>query len=136
MLLDLHQQRERAKAKISKRARTRGQLTAKQRELVLSKTDCRCHICGGSVEGEPWQADHVLARSGGGAHDVDNYLPAHSLCNNYRWDYLSEEFKWILKIGVWTRTQIEMRNALGLELAKQFMAYEKRRVARRRRRPS
>ena len=37
------------------------------------------------------QADHVLAHSAGGGNRLeDNYLPAHALCNNYRWDYLSE----------------------------------------------
>jgi hypothetical protein len=33
-------------------------------------------------------------------------LPAHSTCNNYRWDYLPEEFQYILKLGVWASTQM------------------------------
>ena len=66
----------------------RMRLTAKERSAVFAKTAGRCHICGGSVAGEAWQADHVLAHSAGGVHSADNYLPAHSLCNNYRWDYL------------------------------------------------
>jgi hypothetical protein len=28
-----------------------------------------------------------LAHSTGGKHRVDNYLAAHSVCNNYRWHY-------------------------------------------------
>src|SRR3712207_8439206 len=47
------------------------------------------------------------AHSSGGAHSADNYLPAHTLCNNYRWDYSPEEFQLVLKIGVWARTRSE-----------------------------
>jgi 5-methylcytosine-specific restriction endonuclease McrA len=106
-------------------------LSRDQRTSILEKTDARCHICGGDVSSERWQADHVLARSGGGAHVEDNYLPAHQLCNNYRWDYLSDEFQYILKLGVWARTQIEKNTLLGRQIAEKFSRYEARRVARR-----
>jgi hypothetical protein len=53
----------------------------------------------------------------GGAHSVDNFLPAHALCNNYRWDYSAEEFQYILKLGVWIRTQIEQETQLGRHAA-------------------
>lgn len=49
----------------------------------------------------------MLAHSGVVAHRLDNYLPAHTLCNNYRWNYGCEEFQLILKLGVWPRAQIE-----------------------------
>jgi len=78
-----------------------------------------------------WQADHVMAHSAGGVHEVDNYLPAHSLCNNYRWDYLPEEFQYILKLGVWTRTQIERGTLLGDNVASSFAGHEAGRVKRR-----
>ena len=29
---------------------------------------------------------------------MDNYLPAHATCNNYRWDYTAAEFQEILKL--------------------------------------
>jgi hypothetical protein len=89
--------------------RTRQMLSAAERRQILAKTAGRCHICGGAIEGA-WHADHVLAHSGGGGHIADNYLPAHALCNNYRWDYSSEEFQYILKLGVWIRTQIERKS--------------------------
>jgi hypothetical protein len=79
-----------------------------------------------------WQADHVLAHSGGGEHRADNYLPAHVLCNNYRWDYSAEEFQHILKLGVWLRTQIELAKPVGRLAAKHFVAHEKKRHGRRR----
>ncbi len=115
----------------SKSARTRrGTLRPDARQAVLAKTGGHCHICGGFISDSEWQADHVLAHSGGGAHSIDNYLPAHKLCNNYRWDYLPEEFQYILKLGVWVRTQIEKGTVLGRACAVGFSAHEQRRVDR------
>jgi hypothetical protein len=105
-------------------------LSRKERQLILAKTNGRCHICGGVVS-ERWQADHVLAHSGGGVHVVDNYLPAHAVCNNYRWDYTSDEFQEILKLGVWIRLQMEHKTPLGLTAAVRYLAHDKRRAARR-----
>lgn len=110
--------------------RRRRSLNAAERELVLGKTAQRCHICGGEV-GPAWQADHVLAHSAGGSRDAENYLAAHLLCNNYRWDYLPQEFQWILKIGVWARTHMERRTRLGREMAEAFVKNEARRERRR-----
>jgi hypothetical protein len=58
-------------------------------------------------------------------------LAAHALCNNYRWDYGSEEFQWILKIGVWARRQMETNSALGKAMLRGFFEYDRRRHARR-----
>jgi hypothetical protein len=111
----------------------RAVLSKKEREQVLRKTGSRCHICGGQITGKDWQADHVLAHSTGGKHSVDNYLPAHSICNNYRWHYDAEEFQWILKLGVWMRTQIERRTAIGETVGQKFCSYERQRHGRRKR---
>ena len=108
----------------------RRSLTADERATILQKTAARCHICGGAFEAEePWEADHVFPHAQGGAHSVGNYLPAHSICNNYRWFYAVEELQWILKLGVWLRTQIEKEKEPAL--AQKFIQYEKRRDARR-----
>ena len=109
----------------------RGLLTKGQRQQILASTGGRCHICGGIISLK-WQADHVLAHSSGGRHSLENYLPAHSLCNNYRWDYSTEEFQWILKLGVWARTQIERETPLGLQIRDRFFNYERNRLKRRR----
>lgn len=105
-------------------------LSKKRREDVLEKTGARCHICGGRVKG-PWQADHVLSHSKGGDHSTDNYLPAHSTCNNYRWDYNPEEFREIMKLGIWVRTQIIKRSELGMNVAGKFVKHEANRIKRR-----
>jgi hypothetical protein len=130
LLRMLRAERRTKKAAQKQLARRRRALSAAERQRVLAKTGGRCHICGGSVD-ERWQADHVLAHSGGGGTDADNYLAAHGLCNNYRWDYLPEEFQTILKLGVWARTQIERGSPLGHQIASAFIAYEKVRRGRR-----
>ena len=105
-------------------------LTKTQREEVLVKTGGKCHICGGAIE-ESWQADHVIAHSAGGGNRSENFLPAHALCNNYRWDYLPQEFELILKLGVWARSQIERATVVGKAISTAFAAYELRRAGRR-----
>jgi 5-methylcytosine-specific restriction endonuclease McrA len=123
----------RMEQKISVRATgiKRRSLRPSQRDAVLTKTGSRCHICGGKIEGkEEWSADHVFAHSQGGQHVLDNYLPAHNLCNTYRWFYGAEEFQWILKLGVWLRTLIERENPLSMTLCNNFVKYERRRDAR------
>jgi hypothetical protein len=111
-------------------------LTLSERDLILRKTGRRCHICGGKIgRGEIWQADHILAHTYGGAHSIENYLPAHSICNNYRWFFGAEEFQWILKLGVWFRMQIERRDSLAMALAEKFVKHEQNRISRQRKRP-
>jgi hypothetical protein len=102
-----------------------------ERETVLAKTAGRCHICGGDVEGNSWHADHVLAHTAGGVHDIENYLAAHALCNMYRCNLLPEEFQWVLKIGIWARTQMERKGPLGQEMCEMFLEYEANRERRR-----
>ncbi|NNE17254.1 MAG: HNH endonuclease [Myxococcales bacterium] len=120
---------KRRQAKTSNNASRRA-LTSKQRDLVLQKTDGRCHICGGKV-GHKWQADHVSSHAHGGAHAEDNYLAAHALCNNYRWHYLPEELQVVMKLGIWARMQVEKGTPLGMEIAERFVAHERRRESRR-----
>jgi 5-methylcytosine-specific restriction endonuclease McrA len=125
-----HDREERKEASRSNRP-ARQLLRPSERAHILAKTAGRCHICGGIISDSAWHADHVLAHSAGGTHDANNYLPAHALCNKYRWDYSAEEFQLILKLGVWTRTQIERRTALGRQAAAAFLAHEHTRQARR-----
>jgi 5-methylcytosine-specific restriction endonuclease McrA len=119
----MREQRRRGRA-------SRKPLSKRSREAILKKTDGRCHICGGQVD-EAWQADHIVAHGKGGHHAVENYLPAHPLCNNYRWHYLPKEFQYVLKIGVWARLQIEKGTPLGRGIALGFASYERSRERRR-----
>ena len=131
-LAELRNARRDRQSRQRKAPRPRKSLTAGQRVEVLAKTANRCHICGGKIAPTaPWHADHVLSHSDGGAHSIDNYLPAQSLCNNYRWDYSAEEFQWVLKIGVWARRRMESGSTRGTELAIGFYEHEVRNYKRR-----
>jgi len=132
LLRRLHGSRNRQSDKLRKDRPRRKSLTAADRAEVLRKADGRCHLCGGKVEGTAWDADHVFAHSSGGAHSIGNYLPAHKLCNSYRWHYGPEEFRLILKLGVWLKTQIEKGTVVGIAAGERFTAYEKDRVGRQR----
>jgi hypothetical protein len=124
----LHELRAKRRGRVIRTRRAA--LRRADRGEVLGKTGGRCHICGGIVEPNDWQADHVLAQAAGGKHSVDNYLPAHTLCNNYRWNYDAEEFQWILKLGVWLRTQIETKKPIGLRAGQTFCDYDRKRAGR------
>lgn len=128
-LQKLRVRREAQKALNKASGATRMPLTGAERKQILAKTDGRCHICGGDII-DQWHADHVRSHSSGGEHSVENYLASHASCNNYRWDYLPEEFEIILKLGVLARTQIENETELGQTLAKSFQAKERQRIKR------
>ncbi len=122
---------DRRRKKLDRRNKGRRRsLTDAQRREILQKTDGHCHICGGRIEGK-WEADHVFSHALGGEHHVDNFLPAHRTCNNYRWFYGKEEFQWILKLGVWLRTKIEQDSPIGREAAGSFLAKDRKRHERR-----
>lgn len=108
----------------------RKRLSKKAKTELLEKTGSRCHICGGEIEDDNWHADHVLPHAKGGLDDSINFLPAHAICNSYRKAYEPEEFQWILKLGVWLKTQIEKGTSIGDQASAQFFKYEKRRSAR------
>jgi 5-methylcytosine-specific restriction endonuclease McrA len=130
MLRELHKQRK--YRVVSKRGehKQRSSLKINERKEILGKTAGRCHICGGVIEEGNWQADHVLAHSADGKHSIDNFLPAHDLCNNYRWHYDAEEFQWILKLGIWLRTQIERETPIGRSAGDSFCKYDGNRAGR------
>jgi hypothetical protein len=130
----LHRKRAAQHKKSRAENRRRKNPRGKAREDVLKTTGSQCHVCGALIDVEqPWQADHVLAHSGGGPDSTQNFLPAHRLCNNYRWDYGSEEFQWILKMGVWARTLMKNSSpgkGLGRRMAESFFNYDHKRQER------
>ena len=130
-LHQIHEDRRQLKEASRSSRPARQQLSEVERAHILAKTAGRCHVCGGLITDSGWHADHVLAHSAGGTHSADNYLPAHAICNSYRWDYSAEEFQHILKLGVWARTQVERRTEIGREVADAFLVYERARNARR-----
>src|SRR5579862_120114 len=101
------------------------------RDAILQKTGGRCHICGGNIDKDSYlEADHVFPAKGGGPSNIDNYLPAHGLCNSAKWDQSGEELQWVLKIGVWAKHAMEGKGNLGRQMVNDFWASERRRVNR------
>lgn len=129
-LSGIREVRRNTKALEKKNRQKRQRLSKPQRQTILEKTDGRCHICGGVIEGA-WEADHVLSHSKGGVHSTENYLATHRTCNNYRWDYNSDEFQEIMKLGIWLRSQIEKQTKTGRDAAERFVKYETNRIMRR-----
>ncbi|WP_133501990.1 HNH endonuclease [Cognatilysobacter terrigena] len=131
---ELRLRRRAIKAASKQSVKARVALTNAQRAHVLAKTDNRCHICGGVISESTWHADHVFPHSSGGAHSVDNYLPAHAVCNSYRWDYTPEDYQLILKLGVWLKGEILRETSTGKQAAEKFV--KKQVSVAKRRRPS
>ncbi len=102
----------------------RSALNLKQRVIILEKTNGHCHFCGIALDTTNFQADHVKAHCAGGLHELNNYLPACNICNNYRWHYSSEELQIILKLGVWAKSKMHNDPELGLQIANGFMKHE------------
>lgn len=130
-LATLRRKRRRRELWIRSHGQKRKSLTSSERQTIMKKTGGRCHICGEEIQGK-WTADHVSPRAHGGPHITENYLPAHRICNQYRWFFGPEEFQWILKLGVWFRTQIQRKKPGALTLADRFLLHEKSRDRRRR----
>ena len=130
-LATLRRKRRKRELEIRSRGPKRQSLTPSERQTIMKKTGGRCHICGEEIQGK-WSADHVSPRAQGGSHGTDNYLPSHPICNQYRWFFGPEEFQWILKLGVWFRTQIQRKKPAALILADGFLLHEKSRDRRRR----
>lgn len=122
--------RSRRKAK-KKKAKRNYSLSVASKKIILKKTGHTCHICGCRVTLRNFQADHVKAHSSSVNNKIDNFLPACTLCNNYRWFYEPEEMKWILKLGVWLKTKIEKETPVGMLAAELFITHDKKRRTRR-----
>lgn len=106
-------------------------LSKEQRLRVFEKTSGQCHVCGAEINLNSFQADHVKPFSSGGNDIVDNFLPACSQCNNYRWDYSPSEIQWILKLGVWLKTKIQTKSEEGLCVLPSLIRDEIKREKRR-----
>ncbi|MEP6513915.1 MAG: HNH endonuclease signature motif containing protein [Parafilimonas sp.] len=103
------------------KAKRQYRLTKEERKIIHMKTGGKCQVCGQEVLVDKFEADHVKSYSSGGTSITDNFLPACRTCNNYRWHYLPAEFQWILKLGVWARTEIANDSDLGRLMANVFI---------------
>ncbi|SRR5258708_8979772 len=125
LLWQLHdRRREDVRARRKDRGPRRSPSDA-DRESILAKTANRCHICGGTIHGDDWVADHLASFATGGESEQSNYLPAHDECNGFKWYYSPRELRWILRMGIWARNKMEKDS--GKQLRDQFWSWEKNR---------
>jgi 5-methylcytosine-specific restriction endonuclease McrA len=119
LIISLRQNR-----RLNKLPSIRKQLSRKQREIIVAKTNQRCHVCGIELTISNFHADHVKSHITGGMHEENNYLPSCSTCNNLRWHYSAEEIQVIMKLGRWLKTKLLDESEESLFMANAFMKHE------------
>lgn len=110
--------------RLNKLPSSRRRLSKKQREIILAKTNQRCHVCGIELTVSNFHADHVKSHITGGTHEENNYLPSCSTCNNLRWHYSAEEIQIIMKLGRWLKTKLLDESEASLFMANAFIRHE------------
>jgi len=82
---------------------------------IFNKTNGICHICGCELDIESFSITGSL----------ENGLPACKSCKMIYDNYLPSEIKWMLKIGLWAKTQVEYETDIGKEIATEIIEIEK-----------
>lgn len=85
------------------------------RERIFQKTGGHCHMCGCALDGA-WCEDHVVPHASGGKCVEDNFLPACAECNRSRWYATPEQFRQLLKIGIYLFREVRDGTQLGREI--------------------
>ena len=93
---------------------------------IFNKTNGICHICGCELYFEKFS----ITCSAEKEKSVESCLPACKSCKMIYDNYLSSEIKWMLKIGLWAKTQIEYETDIGKEIATEIIEVEKDRENR------
>lgn len=90
-----------------------------EKKIIFDKTNGLCHICGNALSPEKYSITYSLL-----FNEQDQPLPACKSCKTFHDNYLSDEIKWIIKLGLWAKTQIEYETEIGQLLAEEFIDYE------------
>jgi len=109
------------RSEIKKRKTKTKNLKKSEKEEVFAKTNGTCHICGCDLEKDKFS----ITSSFGKENSVENSLPACQSCKRIYDNYLPSEIKWILKIGLWAKTQIEYETEIGKNIATEIIEQEK-----------
>jgi len=62
------------------------------RQMVMSKYNCTCPICGKTIRDDELSIDHIVPLSRGGSNDLTNLRPTHQICNRMKNNNTDEEF--------------------------------------------
>jgi len=88
---------------------------------IFNKTNGICHICGCNLNVEKFSITIPFEKES----TVENCLPACKDCKRIYENYLPYEIKWMLKIGLWAKTQVEYETDIGKEIATEIVEIEK-----------
>jgi len=60
-------------------------ISKRMRQFIYEREGGKCYLCGLQIApGDPWQADHELARELGGSDEIANLRPAHEACHRIK----------------------------------------------------
>ncbi len=86
-------------------------LTDEKKKMVLKKTNCHCHICGGKINSY-YEIEHILPRIAFNIEEEYNLLPAHQICNRKKWLYKPNELIEVILLGIFAFENINAINGL------------------------
>lgn len=113
----------RSKTKLKGKVKT---LKKSEKTLIYEKTSGTCHICGCELSDKKFSLTSSIKKE----VSVENSMPACQSCKRLYDNYMPSEIKWIIKIGMWARTQIEFETEIGQEIAIELIVSEKERELR------
>jgi 5-methylcytosine-specific restriction endonuclease McrA len=79
------------------------------RATIYEKYDGRCAYCGWKILIHEMQIDHLYPKNRGGTDSIENLNPACRVCNNWKWNFTIEEFRYEIKKQV-DRCRLYSRN--------------------------
>lgn len=106
--------------------RTTSTISKLQKKEIFELTNGVCHICGTHLT-----SDNFSITSSLGANSEEKKMPACLTCKKIFDNYLPDEIRWALKIGLWVKTQIGFETDLGNEIALRIIEEEKYRENKR-----
>ena len=75
------------------------------REEIWLNHSKKCGICGRFMRLKDVTIDHIIPKSKGGANHIDNYQPAHKICNGIKGNTMPKDFKGKLSIEMITKKE-------------------------------
>ena len=62
----------------------RNKITPQLREVIRIRDGNQCQICLESVDGFPWEVDHIIPLVNGGTSELGNLQLTHRTCNRMK----------------------------------------------------
>jgi hypothetical protein len=97
-----------------------------EKKEIYLKTNGFCHVCGIEISSASFSITTSINNS-------NNFIffPACKSCKRIHDNYLPEEIQWILKIGLWAKTQIEYETDIGKNISTELVEQAKYRESKR-----